>query len=303
MISLVIPCLNSARFLPFFRTVFLALEEEYEVIIVDSSSDDETVDLANSYGWRTISIARNDFDHGGSRNLGAREAKGDVVVFLSHDVKPVLGAISTLVRTVREAGLACAYGRQVAGPNATLAERCLRMTNYGDQSYVYSAKDIERLGLAVAFFSDAFSAYDRTQFAAVGGFSPGLILGEDTEICMRFLIAGARVGYSSEAVVEHTHNYSLTQEFRRSFDIGVFHRQRRDLIHQFGGVGGKGAAYLTRMLKMAITERKYGYLLRGPFLLATRAMGFLAGKKLLWAIPQALRRGLSYHPKYWVTRD
>jgi rhamnosyltransferase len=37
------------------------------------------------------------------------------------------------------------------------------------------------------------------------------------------ILAGYKVAYVSEAVVSHSHNYTPIDEFKRYFDIGVFH--------------------------------------------------------------------------------
>ena len=57
-----------------------------EIIIVDSSSKDNTVEIACKLGANVIKIKEEEFDHGRARNLGASNATGDILVFMTQDV-------------------------------------------------------------------------------------------------------------------------------------------------------------------------------------------------------------------------
>ena len=82
--SVVIPVLNAAAYLPALLRRLSAQKPAApaEIILVDSMSTDATAEIAASWpGVVRISIAN--FTHGRSRNVGARVAKGEVVVLLS----------------------------------------------------------------------------------------------------------------------------------------------------------------------------------------------------------------------------
>lgn len=53
------------------------------------------------------------------------------------------------------------------------------------------------------------------------------------------VITGYKVAYVSEARVRHSHNYSVMEEFKRYFDIGVFHCEQPWIRDKFGGAGGR----------------------------------------------------------------
>lgn len=97
MISIVIPTLNEEDRLPeLLESIKSQTGAEYEVIVVDAYSEDETRKLAESYGARVVD--------GGlpakARNLGAAAAKGEIILFLDADV--VLPAPDFLEKTVAE---------------------------------------------------------------------------------------------------------------------------------------------------------------------------------------------------------
>lgn len=64
------------------------LEEEVEIVVVDSSSRDGTADAARAAGARVLVIPPEDFNHGRTRNLLAQQACGDILVFTSRTPGP-----------------------------------------------------------------------------------------------------------------------------------------------------------------------------------------------------------------------
>lgn len=50
-----------------------------------------------------------------------------------------------------------------------------------------------------------------------------MIFGEDTIAAAMLLQGGKKIAYVSDAEAYHSHNYTVGQEFKRYFDIGVLH--------------------------------------------------------------------------------
>ncbi|HMI09806.1 MAG TPA: glycosyltransferase family 2 protein [Candidatus Saccharimonadales bacterium] len=76
------------------RSVFRQkVDFEFEVLIFDTSSTDKTPEIIEKYkkkhkNLRTKTITKAQFGHGKTRNEAAREANGEIVVYLSHDAIP-----------------------------------------------------------------------------------------------------------------------------------------------------------------------------------------------------------------------
>src|SRR5581483_11305255 len=93
------------------------------VLVVDSSSCDGTLELASALGAETLSIPREEFNHGGTRNLARQHLGTEVVVMMTPDayVRDE-GALDTLVAPIIAGEATIAYGRQVPRPKAGFFE-------------------------------------------------------------------------------------------------------------------------------------------------------------------------------------
>jgi len=84
-ISIIIPTINEASNLPLLLSDLSSIQKEGEIIIVDSGSEDKTIDIANIYGAKVFkSKERN---RGLQLNIGAMNSKGDWLIFLHADTR------------------------------------------------------------------------------------------------------------------------------------------------------------------------------------------------------------------------
>lgn len=90
-ISVVIPVKNEAkRIAACLDGILKQTIPVVEIIVIDSGSTDGTQDIAKSYPKvNLVNIAPEEFNHGGTRNLGVNIAKGDYVLFTVGDARPV----------------------------------------------------------------------------------------------------------------------------------------------------------------------------------------------------------------------
>lgn len=88
-ISIIIPTYNASKYLPDLLKKISAQTVQYdEIIVIDSSSTDNTIDIAKSYGAEIIVIPKEQFDHALTRNTAAAKAKGNILVFFTQDAMP-----------------------------------------------------------------------------------------------------------------------------------------------------------------------------------------------------------------------
>lgn len=216
-------------------------------IIIDSSSNEGWIDFAINNNYLVKTIPKNEFGHGKTRNLCLDIASGhDIIIFMTQDAilaneHSLTNLIHPLLEDVR---ILATYGRQLPHAHAQCLGSHARLFNYPQASYVRSFSDRNKYGIKTSFFSNSFAAYSLAALQAVGGFPQDIILGEDVVAVAKILQAGGSIAYSADATVYHSHDYSITEEFKRYFDIGVFHNQERWILDAFGKPEGEGIRFI-----------------------------------------------------------
>lgn len=299
--SVIIPTLNGAKQLPELLASFrIQTVKPTEVLVVDSSSSDDTVQVAKAYGAEVLIIDRDDFDHGGTRTDAARRARSDYLVFFTQDVIPAHRAVlENLVKPLlTDNMIGVSYGRQLPCFDASDTAKHLRLFNYPDKSQVRGFDDRAHCGLSTVFVSNSCAAYNKRLLSEVGFFRDGLIFGEDTCAVGRLLERGSRVAYVSEACVYHSHNYCWSEEFKRYFDIGVLHATERWLLDTYGNAENRGMNYIKSGLSYLLARRKYSLI--GDFMVRVvmKFVGYRLGRNYSW-LPERLVPELSMHQKWW----
>jgi len=299
-ISIIIPTLDAATYLPALRA---AIESQTlspgEVLIIDSSSSDETVVLARQYGWRVMEIDRLDFDHGATRNQAALTVSGSVLVFLSQDATPADPQwLAALVKPVA-AGAAAAYSRQLARPRASAKERYARLHNYPARSHIRDLGDVADYGILATFYSNVSSATAKTVFHEAGAFPERTIINEDGQYAAKLLEPGYQIAYVAESRVIHSHDYDLALQFRRNFDIGVSHAQADGLMRR-AGTTSAGLTFLRGQLDYVRREGTALDVLEVVAEATAKFSGYHLGRRYE-LLPRALRRWFSWNSNYWTT--
>jgi len=269
-----------------------------EIIIVDTSSVDKTVEVAEKFDCIVYTLKQSEFSHGSARNLGAYKAKGDILVFLTQDVLPAgKDFLTELVRPIK-LGLASAVtARQIPCLDANPIEKLTRAYNYPDQSNLRTLQDVKEMGIKAVFFSNSGSAIQRETFLSLGGFSERVIVDEDLEFCARLLKAGYSAAYQSHAVIYHSHNYNLKQLFKRYFDIGVFFKQAEETLTGIK-VYGEGKRYIVQLTKDLVKHKKILWIPRLFLESGVKILAYQLGLKHQ-IIPNQIIRSFSGQPYFW----
>jgi rhamnosyltransferase len=244
-------------------------------------------------------IDRKTFDHGGTRQKAvATLVDTDIVIFLTQDAIPAdANAFRNLVGAFENPRVGAAYGRQLPAPNATPFAAHARLFNYPVASEVRSLADVKRLGIKTAFCSNSFAAYRRKALLEAGGFPTHAIFGEDMLAVATMLASGWEIQYVASALVHHSHNYTVSEEFRRYFDMGFFHGTHPDLMTRFGTPTGEGWQFVRS--ELAYLSRAAPTLI--PSALArsvSKYLGYRLGKMARY-LPTGFNRRVSMNQGYW----
>ena len=299
-LGIVIPTYNAARY---WGRSQQQLDEQQippcQIVIIDSSSTDNTRSLARAAGYQVVRIRKEEFNHGATRQLACSYLpNSEFLVFMTQDAflaQP--DSIERLCRPFEDPGVGAVYGRQMPREDADPIERHGRLFNYPAESQIRTMNSRGELGFKTAFFSNSFAAYRRSALEAVGGFPSDAIVSEEVTVVARMLMAGWKIAYQAEAEVIHSHHLTLLQEFSRYFDIGVHHGRAPWLLQAFGTAGSDGMRYM---------RSEFGFLLNNaPLWLPYAALRILSRYTAYQlgvraeSLPRSLCKALSAHPSFW----
>ena len=197
----------------------------YETIVVDSGSKDGTAKAAATLGARVISIKREEFQHGRTRQMASNEANGEFLVYLVADAEPANERwLSSLVEAVasdeRAAG---AYSRQIprreAGPieefrlRHRLSSGNEKETREIGESDFWAIQPEERFRMCE--FDDVSCCRRRSLMDRFP--IPEVDWAEDLLWAKDVLLAGHRIVFEPRSVVRHSHPDTIGHAFRRGY--------------------------------------------------------------------------------------
>jgi rhamnosyltransferase len=298
-VSVIVPTRNGGKYLErLFKALRAQTFRPLQLLLVDSSSNDDTLKICRDFGAEVIQVEAQSFNHGGTRNLGASKAKGEILVFMTQDaLLKDNTSLENLLIPLEDITIAASYGRQVPKEDANPIERFIRSFNYPPVGMVKGIDDLPRLGIKTFFFSNACSAIKKIAFEEVGGFPEKTIMNEDMFLAAKLIMMGYKIAYQPHAAVYHSHNYSLQTQFKRYFDMGVFFDRNR-WIRDMARAEREGVNYLKEVLKFLFDNRQWSWI---PYVLvdaATRFLGYRIGL-LERFLPLCLKKRISNNKNFW----
>ena len=208
-LSVVIRTLNEARHLP---DLLKSIGEQElgshtcEVVLVDSGSTDDTLQIAESHRCIIVRISKADFSFGRSLNVGCAAASGDAFVFVSGHCIPYDRLwLTRLVGPLQQASIALSYGRQIGGDTTHFSERQIFAKYFPAES---------RIPQDGFYCNNANSALLRADWEAFK-FDEELTGLEDMHLAKTLTQRGRKIAYVANATVHHLHDESWRQVKRR----------------------------------------------------------------------------------------
>ncbi len=238
-------------------------EEPFEIIVIDSESSDKTLEVAERAGARTYRIRRDEFNHGLTRRWGADLANGEFVVFCSQDAVPADEHwLACLLENFSDEAVAGVYCRQIPRDDAdVLTKRHLNawLTGRGERSvnFIETREAYGALGpwdqYRLCNFDNVCACVRKSVCHEIP--CPESYIAEDLEWGKRIIEGGYKLVYEPRAAVVHSHQRSVTYEYRRTY---LVHRRVYALF------GLTTVPTLNHALKFAVSDivRNTQYVLR-----------------------------------------
>ena len=186
------------------------LDEAVEIISCDDHSTDGTAEyLASVPELRRIIPPEGKYVPGKTLNYMIAQAKGDIIVFNNGDAIPQhTEYLQNLTAPLKNPEVDCVYGNQIARENAFLVVRKDYERAFGDGSVSCKWHN---------FFSLVSSGFRKADLL-VHPFNDQIQYSEDADWVKRY---SAKIVYVPDAVVEHSHNYTLAEVKKRFYNEGV----------------------------------------------------------------------------------
>jgi glycosyltransferase involved in cell wall biosynthesis len=213
-ISIVIPAFNAAKTIGLVLEALIRQEgSDFEVILVDDASTDDTSRIASAYSDRfDLKVLRPEENLGRARarNFGVRNSSGELVLLLDSDIETIPTYVATHVALHTKEHKAVGIGALRYPPH--LAGKAL--------ARYYSSRGGAKLKPGEALPGKAFisclASFRRSLFDEVSGFHEGFRIygGEDLELGLRFQKSDTTMVYLPSAIGYHHHLRTIKEVVR-----------------------------------------------------------------------------------------
>ena len=219
----------------------------FEVIVVDDGSKDESAAIAEQYPVRLIRTPQNGL--GSARNTGLEAATGEIVAYIDDDARPDPHWLHYLGWTYLQTDYAAVGGPNIPPPEDGPIAECVANAPGGPVHVMFTHRDAEHI-------PGCNCSFRRDQLTAVGGFDPRFrSAGDDVDVCWSFLERGWKIGFHPGAMVWHHRRPSLRTYWKQQKGYGkaeaLLEAKWPSKYNSFGHVTWAGRLYgkgLTRAL-------------------------------------------------------
>ena len=184
----------------------------YEVIVVDDGSTDDTAAIARRYNGRLIQTENRGLAN--ARNTGLAAATGEIVAYLDDDAYPDPEWLTYLVATFMSTSYAGVGGPNIAPPGDGPIAECVAQAPGGPVHVLVTDREAEHIpGCNMAFRKSCLDA--------IGGFDPQFrTAGDDVDVCWRLREFGWSLGFSPAALVWHHRRNSVRTYWKQQIGYG-----------------------------------------------------------------------------------
>ncbi len=192
-------------------------DDKLEILVVDDASTDQTPDVVSQYPVRLIRLHQHK-QASYCRNLGARNARGELLAFIDSDCLADSAWLQELVPAFRDSqlgvlgGVVDSYYEKNGLDRYEKVKSSLNVSTWFKRSQKNDP----------FFYLPACNLLVRRHlFLKIGGFKEELVVGEDVDLCWRIRKYGYQIEYQPQGRVYHKHRNRVFSFCRRRFDYGT----------------------------------------------------------------------------------
>ena len=182
-------------------------------------------------GISVTAVLKDEFNHGGTRQKAAETVVSHYCLFMTQDAVPVdIHLADSMLKQFKKKQVAVCYARQLPYKNASIKEKYARNYNYPPESSIKDKALLDKGKIKAIFCSDVCAMYDMRVFNELGGFERNVNFNEDMIYAHKALSNGYMISYDAEALVYHSHNLSLRDQFRRNRELARSQKQHPEVF-------------------------------------------------------------------------
>lgn len=192
--------------------------QNYEVVLVDSESTDNTREIAANHGAHIVKINKEDFNYSYASNIGVKHATGDIVCFLSGHSVPVKDTYLYDLNRVfnSDSRIGGVYGDVIALPDGSWIEKAFNQLGYLKNKIKGRSAGISlETSIHPGIFSCSNAAGLRQLLLQHPFAQPLGHGGEDIEVAYRIINEGYVIAQDPELLVMHSHGLGLIPFMRQ----------------------------------------------------------------------------------------
>ncbi len=254
-VSVVVACYNGSRTLQACLESLQNLRyPDYEVILVDDGSTDDTPQLAAQFP-QVRYLSQPNLGLSSARNTGIEAATGEIVAFTDADCRADEDWLYYLVSDLVGSRFAGIGGHNFLPPEDSWVAACVMVSPGGPAHVMLSDRIAEHIpGCNMAFW--------RWALVEIGCFDPVFRLaGDDVDLCWRLQQHGYQLGFSPAGFVWHYRRSTIATYLRQQSGYGeaeaLLERKHPEYFNPFGGSIWRGRIY---------SQTNAGLLMRPPII-------------------------------------
>lgn len=217
LISIIIPVYNASNTLKeCLEAIYSSNYTNYEVILVDDCSQDNSLKIAYSFPCKITKLSQNS-GAAIARNKGGEIAQGEIIFFIDSDIVINSDTLSLINEDFKNP--------EIAGVVGLLSSK-LRFRNFASQyKNLWMHYTYKILPDFVGVSYTSVTAFKKDIFLELGGFDKNYREAnvEDTEFGQRILTKNYKLYSNKRLEVEHIKYYTLRQvlklDFKRSYEL------------------------------------------------------------------------------------
>lgn len=197
------------------RAVAADKENSYEILLVDDSSTDDSIDFVkeNFLEVKVVKTPKN-LGFNGANNFGVSEAKHDIVMLLNNDMKLIDTSLAPLMSHFKNKNLFGVSGAVFNWDNEFV---------YGNRGGVFEKghfsffeKSIKEISSVSLFVCGGAGMFDKTKYLELGGFDTlyNPFYYEEVDISYRALKRGWDIAYEPKSFVYHRIQSTVSKKFK-----------------------------------------------------------------------------------------